>query len=347
MARRHNFQTISWFWDLFRRDLLVLDPPYQRRSVWNQNFKDYFVETILLQYPAPAIFLFEEISTEGRSVYNVVDGKQRLTTLFEFVRNEFAVFDRCELESVRGKYFEELPDNIRIAFWSYQLTVEYLPQNEEPVLNSVFDRINRNVAKLSPQELRHARFSGEFISLAEELAGWMEHKLPRNFPNIASQSRRQMKEVELVAQLLLLIEEGPRGYTQIELDEAFAVRDETWDAKPLVEELFRAAIDYIARLIIAPEGGHDLSATRLRNQADFYSLFGAIVQLVRESTLPALESIRNRLSDFIRAVDDDSERQKDEDARNYYESGRSASNLKAQRERRIAVIGKRVLGDHS
>ena len=51
-ARRQNFQTISGFWDLYRRELLDLDPPYQRRSVWNQAYKDAFVDTILMQYPA-------------------------------------------------------------------------------------------------------------------------------------------------------------------------------------------------------------------------------------------------------------------------------------------------------
>jgi hypothetical protein len=35
-ARRQNFQTISWFNDVFKRQLLELNPPYQRRSVWNQ-----------------------------------------------------------------------------------------------------------------------------------------------------------------------------------------------------------------------------------------------------------------------------------------------------------------------
>jgi hypothetical protein len=37
--RHHNFQTISWFWDLYQRDHLNLDSPYQRRSVWNQTFR--------------------------------------------------------------------------------------------------------------------------------------------------------------------------------------------------------------------------------------------------------------------------------------------------------------------
>ena len=65
--RRHNFQTIAWFRDLYLRKLLNLDPPYQRRSVWNQSYKDYFIDTILLGYPAPAILLYEDIASSNLS----------------------------------------------------------------------------------------------------------------------------------------------------------------------------------------------------------------------------------------------------------------------------------------
>lgn len=74
IERRHTTQNVAWFWDLYKRQLLVLDPPYQRRSVWNQSYKDYFVDTVLLNYPAPAVFLFEDISDEGVGTYAVVDG---------------------------------------------------------------------------------------------------------------------------------------------------------------------------------------------------------------------------------------------------------------------------------
>jgi uncharacterized protein with ParB-like and HNH nuclease domain len=83
--RRHNQQTIAWFNDLNKRGLLDLDPPYQRRSVWNQSYKDAFIDTILIQYPSPAIFLYQEISPDGETKLHVVDGKQRLTAIFEFV----------------------------------------------------------------------------------------------------------------------------------------------------------------------------------------------------------------------------------------------------------------------
>jgi uncharacterized protein with ParB-like and HNH nuclease domain len=157
MNRRLNFQTLAWFNDLYLRELLDMDPPYQRRSVWNQNFKDYFVDTVLLNYPAPAIFLYEEINPDGRSMYHVVDGKQRLTTLFEFTTNSFPVADNSEIQSLRGTYFNKFDDGMRRAFWSYQFLLEYVPAEDPKVITAIFDRINRNVAKLSAQELRHAR----------------------------------------------------------------------------------------------------------------------------------------------------------------------------------------------
>lgn len=169
-ARRQNFQTISWFWDLKRRNLLDLDPPYQRRSVWNQSYKDSFIDTILMQYPAPAIFLYEEVSSDGTSTYHVVDGKQRMTAVFEFVTGLFPVADDSLVSHLRGKYFEQLNEDDRTAFWTYQFSVEYLPTNEETIINTIFERINRNTAKLTRQELRHARFSGAFVTTAEDLA---------------------------------------------------------------------------------------------------------------------------------------------------------------------------------
>ena len=84
-------QTVSWLYDLKTRDLLDLDPPYQRRSVWPDKYREDFIDTILLDYPAPPIFLFETISEDGRAQYDVVDGKQRLSAIFDFISGEFAV----------------------------------------------------------------------------------------------------------------------------------------------------------------------------------------------------------------------------------------------------------------
>jgi hypothetical protein len=103
MLRKTNFQNLAFFHDLYKRCLLDLDPPYQRRSIWSQRFKDFFIDTVLNNYPRPAIFLYEEISAAGTAKYHVVDGKQRLLTCFEFVDNRFPVSEQATISSLRGK----------------------------------------------------------------------------------------------------------------------------------------------------------------------------------------------------------------------------------------------------
>jgi hypothetical protein len=324
MKKRQNFQPISWFWDIFQRGLLNLDPKYQRRSVWSQEFKDYFIDTILLGYPSPAIFLYEEIEPSGTANYNVVDGKQRLMTIFEFVENKFPIGDKAERTNLRGKFFSSLDDEDKVDLWSYQFSVEYIPTKEENIINNIFDRINRNVARLTGQELRHARLGGIFIKCAEDLTEVLKEKLPQNFPRFDPQSRRQMKDVEFTAQLLLLLEQGSKGYSQDDLDTAFTDRDATWDNKSEIESIFKNVVEVLRNIIETTEG-NTLTKTRLRNQADFYSLFGSIGVLLQEKKLPSIDIIANNLKRFIEIVENDDLRLGDKDAKDYYEAARGAS----------------------
>ncbi|MFI5892976.1 DUF262 domain-containing protein [Actinoplanes sp. NPDC051513] len=340
--RRQTTQPIAWFLDLHRRELLDLEPPYQRRSVWNQAYKDYFIDTVLLNYPAPAVFIFEEITDEGVGNYAVVDGKQRLQTVFEFIDGEFPIGDKASTPRLRGLYFSDLGSAEKRSFYAYQFSIEFLPSTDEGTLSNIFDRINRNVSKLTPQELRHARYSGVFAASAERLTEDLIRKLPNDFPRIASSSRRQMKDVELVAQLLLLVERGIESYSQADLDAAYSSRDEDWESAAEVEEEFSEVLGVMrswAEGLLAGE------AKRLRNQADFYSLFGAILLAFREGELPDSETAIPRLNLFMSEANSEDARADNARARRYYEAARSASNDLAQRRDRIAIIRDVITGN--
>ncbi len=181
MLRKTNFQNLAFFHDLFKRGLLDLDPPYQRRSIWSQRFKDFFIDSVLNNYPCPAIFLYEEISPSGTAKYHVVDGKQRLLTCFEFVEDRFPVYEQSTIASLRGRMFRDFSENQKLDFWRYQFAVEFVPQEDERLIKEIFDRINRNVARLTRQELRHAKYDGEFIQEVENAAERMADILPLNF----------------------------------------------------------------------------------------------------------------------------------------------------------------------
>lgn len=344
MNRAINFQTVSWFWDLHTRELLDLDPPYQRRSVWNQDYKDFFIDTVLNGYPAPAIFLYQEITPEGISKYSVVDGKQRLSTLFEFAKNQFSVSEETTVSRLKGKYFKDLETEVKQNFWKYQFAVEYLPSSEEGIINNIFNRINRNVIKLTPQELRHAKFNGLFVNAVEELTDWMNSSLPPNFPSIDQRSRKQMKDVELVAQLLFFLEEGTKSYNQDYLDQAFSERDLVWDDKDETVDEFKKVIESIKELLDKSEN-INLSKTRLKNQADFYSLFGSITELKREGKLHIGSDVANRIYDFLEVVGNQEKRDESQEALNYYNAAKVSFGDAGPRKTRISILKSVIQGN--
>ena len=71
MHRRLTTQDLTWLLDLNQNNQLDLDPPYQRRSVWTRNDKQFFLDTIFRNYPSPAIFLHTTIDETGKSTYHV------------------------------------------------------------------------------------------------------------------------------------------------------------------------------------------------------------------------------------------------------------------------------------
>ena len=342
VARHANQQTVAWLRDLHKRGLLEMDPPYQRKSVWNLAFRQYFIETVLLQYPSPAIFLYRTIAENtGTESFSVVDGKQRLETLFKFADDEFPVNERSQIESLRGKFFSQIAE-YKAAFWSYQLTIEYIPTVEENTLNNIFDRINRNTIRLTPQELRHARFDGRFINTAERLAEYVA-EVSADVPRIVGPSRQQMKDVEFIADLLLLLEEGPRGRSIADLDQAFSDRDEEWDNETAIERRFRSTFELLNKIFT--EGG--LRASRLRNQADYYSVFGAVASILADSGDIDSALAASRLNAFVAAVDNVERRDADSVLSEYYVATRSASNDTGPRKSRMDLLRRVLLGEQS
>jgi hypothetical protein len=213
------------------------------------------------------------------------------------------VSEQATLTRLRGKSFKDLENEVKQIFWKYQFAVEYVPSDDEGIINDIFNRINRNVSKLTPQELRHARFNGGFITTVEDLTDWMASILPPNFPSIPARARNQMKDVEFVALLLLFLEEGVKSYRQDDLDKAFNDRDLAWEEQDEIKSEFKQVILSIKELLARSPQHIHLSKTRLKNQADFYSFFSAIAELNREKLLKNITAdICQRIYEFMETV---------------------------------------------
>lgn len=83
-----NALTTTWaidnFADKARKNELDTDPIYQREFVWNNAQCQMLINSILMGIPLPSIIL-HEIKKDGKSSYQIIDGKQRLTTILRFI----------------------------------------------------------------------------------------------------------------------------------------------------------------------------------------------------------------------------------------------------------------------
>src|SRR5207249_756980 len=135
LKRAPSIQTVSWFINLHKNKQLNLSPPYQRHSFWNQDYKNFFIDTVLNDFPSSAIFLYQEIDSKGNTMYHVVDGKQRLETLIDYVNGGFPTPD--SVATYAGSYFPDLPIDVKRNVWQYQLSVENVPETKEPYLKDI------------------------------------------------------------------------------------------------------------------------------------------------------------------------------------------------------------------
>ena len=77
--------TIQQLMNHFEHRQLNLEPGFQRNSVWSPNDRRALVESIFLNYPIPSIFLYKRQDKDGRLIYDVIDGKQRLESVLMFL----------------------------------------------------------------------------------------------------------------------------------------------------------------------------------------------------------------------------------------------------------------------
>lgn len=153
--------------------MLNLSPTFQREFVWPERKRCELVESIIMGIPLPAFYVKED--NEG--VYVVVDGKQRLTTLFSFINGEFKLKGLKILRSLNGKKFSDLlpVQQNKIEDYTLQLNV-IKPPTSDRVVFDLFDRVNRGGVNLNNQEMRNALYQGTATKLLDELAQYQEFK---------------------------------------------------------------------------------------------------------------------------------------------------------------------------
>jgi hypothetical protein len=126
-----------------------------------------------MNVPIPPIFLYEI----EYAVYEVMDGLQRLTAIYDFYNEKFALEGLEYWQELNGRTYSKLPSNVRAGidrrYLSSIILLEETAKSKEDaefLKQIVFERLNSGGEKLSPQETRNALYNGKFNQLCIKLA---------------------------------------------------------------------------------------------------------------------------------------------------------------------------------
>ena len=162
--------SISEIFQKRRDNKLILDPDYQRRVIWNNEKKTAFIESLYMEIMIPTIYVVEipgeDILDETK--YEVVDGKQRLTAIIDFITGGLKLNERSleyYADIYGGKSFSEIreydPEKTTQMLSSILDIYVITANSPEFTKYDIFARLNRGAEKLKVNEIRRAIYKSK------------------------------------------------------------------------------------------------------------------------------------------------------------------------------------------
>lgn len=181
-----------------------ITPAYQRRERWTPTKQSALIESFLLNIPVPPIYLAED--EFGR--YSVIDGKQRLTAIRDFMAGDLVLSQMQELSDLEGFKFPQLPAELKNALTvrPYIRAVTLLKQSDPELKYEVFTRLNTGGEPLNAQEIRNVAFRGSLNQLIYQLAEAAFLRQQLKITGSRSSAYRNMDDAEYVLRFLTLRE---------------------------------------------------------------------------------------------------------------------------------------------
>lgn len=300
-------QTIKWLFDLHNKGLLVVDNSFQRNYVWTKKNQVQLIESILMGYPIPEIYLWNTGTDEdsGDTCYSIVDGQQRTGAIFQYIANSFKLTESALNESndcyrrIKNRFFKDLDPDDKKALWSYVFSVRLIRSSvERENIVTMFLRLNSNNMTLNPQELRNAEFEGEFMkvtSYLSELDFWNENTL------FGIADRRRMRDISFISTLLVFMKQGiQEDIRNNNLNTIYDLYNDSYPSKDDDIERFKSVLDQID---VVMERNKERSKI-LRRQVHLYSLFTAVYEVTIDQSKLSIKQVKN-YRDFIDNYDNE------------------------------------------
>ena len=190
--------------EMVENKTIDLSPKYQRRERWDIARQSELIESFLLNIPVPPVYLSEE----NYGIYSIIDGKQRITAVSDFLNNSFVLRNLSSFSQINGCRFRDLPDELRNALRirPFLRVITLLKQSEPRLKYEVFLRLNRGGIQLNNQEIRNVAFRGYLNDAIYEASDNAFLKQALKITGPKSKSYQQMQDAEMVLRFLTLRE---------------------------------------------------------------------------------------------------------------------------------------------
>lgn len=279
--------TIGNLYNDWVNGILDIQPSFQRKFVWTKHHQEQFIDTILKGYPFPEIYTAtgETDRRTLRTTSLVIDGQQRLTTIFKYIKGDE------EFVSQDVPKFDSLEEPLLTNFLSYKVVIRDLGKIDDETIKEIFRRINLTKFNLEDIEIHNAVYNGEFISTAKKCLIFTEVLKDLEIFNDVQLSR--MADLQYMLLIMSTIENG--GYfAQNQKIEHFVVKfNSEYPNKDHMVSNISNIFNYINTLKI------DNSSIWSR-KSNFFTLFIELIGL--KSKLPDSNILKTLLDDFEKNV---------------------------------------------
>jgi hypothetical protein len=217
------------------RSSIETNPEYQRDSdVWTLEKRQLLIDSILNGYDIPKIYFhkFVEPKRVGADTFSfaVIDGKQRLLSIWGFIDGRFPLSESFEYLAdskidAKGLTYKELGrkyPKLKLKFDSYSLPIVVIETDDIDLIDDMFFRLNEAVP-LSAAEKRNA-YPGPIPKVIRSLSKDAFFKKCLPFPN------KRYRHLDLAAKFLFIQDQGKTVDTKKVYLDAFTLH---WKSKKL------------------------------------------------------------------------------------------------------------------
>jgi hypothetical protein len=238
--------TIADYCAAMDRHEIVVNSQYQRSDkVWPPIARSFLIESILLGYPIPKIFLFQKTDLKSKkSIKEIVDGQQRSRAIHDFFSNKLAISSKSKIEDAAGKSYEQLGDDLKGAFLNYQLSVDLFLSSGPREIREAFRRLNSYTVPLNPEEKRHSEYQGAFKWFVHELTSEYEE----SFLEMGVFGQKQivrMQDTKLVTEVAHAFLHGIKTTKPKQLDDMYSGNDDEFKESEAIETRLSEALDWL------------------------------------------------------------------------------------------------------